>query len=124
MFKFSAHVIADLLFVMVKPQPVREPGAGGLVDVQQVGLGIPGIGVMDSRVAGSIHPARPILAEQSHFTRTARPTRHPQGDGVGGRRIAGFKKPVLSGCVQQVSQISSASWVPAVGGGDRAVVEI
>lgn len=105
---FSAHVISNLLFVVVKTQSVREPGAGGLVDVQQVRLGIPGVRIMDSGVATSIYTTRSILAEKSHFARTSRPTRHPQGDGISGRRIAGFKKPVLFGYAQQFSQINQA----------------
>ena len=67
MFKFSAHVIADLLFVMVKPQPVREPGAGGLVDVEQVRLGVPREWVVNGGVTAGIDTAWTILSKKSHF---------------------------------------------------------
>jgi hypothetical protein len=61
------HVISDLFLVVVKAQPVGEACASGLVDVEQVRLGVPREWVVNGGVTAGIDTAWTILSKKSHF---------------------------------------------------------
>eukprot|EP00756_Hemistasia_phaeocysticola_P042009 Hpha_TRINITY_DN16946_c2_g1::TRINITY_DN16946_c2_g1_i5::g.54501::m.54501 len=72
---------------------VAEPGTHGLVDVQDVRLRVPRVGVQGDLLV-AVDLVRSVLHKQRKLSRAPRPARHPQDEGVVGWVVAGFKEPV------------------------------
>jgi len=61
------HVICHTLLIVVHAQAIRKAGASWLVDVQDIGLGIPRVRVANGASAICIDGARTILAKERHL---------------------------------------------------------
>mmetsp|Transcript_17471 Transcript_17471/g.26936 ORF Transcript_17471/g.26936 Transcript_17471/m.26936 type:complete len:418 (+) Transcript_17471:78-1331(+) len=102
------HVLGDLVFVgaHVEDCGAGETGSNGLVNVDNVGVVVPGVGVRLESLTIVLELVGTVLVEESNLRGAAGSTSKPEYEGVGLGSISGVEGPVEDIVLAAVSVVN------------------
>jgi len=93
----GVEISGDLVLTLVKLGTSRETGSEGLIEIEEVSVVVPSVGVALKGVVVLVDLERTVFNEKSKFTRTSGSTSQPDNEGISRGFSSGLEEPVEEG---------------------------